>query len=186
MPVHRRKLKFVFEVGDRAQPADNNRQVIIPREINRQSAIAPDFDIVDARQCGASELDAFINRKHRGLGARIGCDRHHHPLEYSCSAPDKILADGAIIYPGAAEDYLDVSGDGSFDIVFLDPPFADDKLNELCRLINASGLLVSGANVYLEQDRARPEPALPDGWSVQKSKTAGNVRYMLVVSGHRN
>jgi 16S rRNA G966 N2-methylase RsmD len=41
-------------------------------------------------------------------------------------------------------------------------------------------LLAEGALVYLEQDRSKAEPELPDGWQVQKNKTAGNVRYMLV------
>ena len=66
-----------------------------------------------------------------------------------------------------------------FDVVFLDPPFADSDLAELCRLIDEQGILATGANVYLEQDRGRPEPELPAGWTIAKSKTAGNVRYML-------
>ena len=61
-----------------------------------------------------------------------------------------------------------------------------DSLDELCRLIDESGLLANAANVYLELDRARPEPVLPDGWQVLKSKTAGNVRYSLVAAGDRN
>jgi hypothetical protein len=37
--------------------------------------------------------------------------------------------------------------------------------------------------VYLEQDRSRPEVALPATWRVIKNKTAGNVRYKLVEVG---
>ncbi len=92
-------------------------------------------------------------------------------------------ASGAVIHAGAATDYIDASAAERFDIVFLDPPFADDNLAELCRLIDESELLAANANVYLEQDRARPEPDLPDGWTVLKSKVAGNVRYMLAAVG---
>ena len=34
--------------------------------------------------------------------------------------------------------------------------------------------------VYIEQDRGQPPPDLPTGWQIQKEKTAGNVRFMLV------
>jgi 16S rRNA (guanine966-N2)-methyltransferase len=67
-----------------------------------------------------------------------------------------------------------------FDIVFLDPPFADDLLEDLCRLLSEGNWLADGARVYLEQDRERPLPALPDGWTIINDKTAGQVRYALV------
>jgi 16S rRNA (guanine966-N2)-methyltransferase len=94
-------------------------------------------------------------------------------------------ASGAVIHAGAATGYIAASGADRFDIVFLDPPFADDSLAELCRLIDESELLAANANVYLEQDRARPEPDLPDGWTILKSKVAGNVRYTLAAVGPR-
>jgi 16S rRNA (guanine966-N2)-methyltransferase len=65
------------------------------------------------------------------------------------------------------------------DIIFLDPPFADDRLEDLCRVIDKLGLLAPGGRVYLEQDRAKPGITLPEHWRLLKDKTAGNVRYML-------
>lgn len=84
----------------------------------------------------------------------------------------------AEIINGDAMAYLQACNT-AFDLVFLDPPFAEGDLPALCQLIDEQGLLAAGAKVYLEQDRARPEPDLPAGWSIIKSKTAGNVRYML-------
>jgi 16S rRNA (guanine966-N2)-methyltransferase len=96
----------------------------------------------------------------------------------------KILdATGAVVHYGDAADYLRSATRASFDIIFLDPPFADDRLGELCGLIDERGLLAPGGRIYLEQDRAKPETPLPDGWQVRKNKTAGNVRYMLVEAG---
>ena len=40
-----------------------------------------------------------------------------------------------------------------FDIVFLDPPFAADMLDELCRLLEESVMLGEGALIYIEDDR---------------------------------
>ena len=88
-------------------------------------------------------------------------------------------AEGATVHEGDAKAFLE-SGGGPCDVVFLDPPFADESLSELCRLIDERGVLAPGARVYLEQARSAPDPELPPGWQVTKDKTAGNVRYMLV------
>ena len=94
---------------------------------------------------------------------------------------DLLDARGASVVTQGALDYLQREASGPFDLVFLDPPFADDLLEETCRLLAARGLLAAGARVYLEQDRAKPEPRLPDNWTIKKNKTAGNVRYLLAM-----
>lgn len=92
-------------------------------------------------------------------------------------------ASGATVLRMDALDYLAGKPDERFDIVFLDPPFAADLLDETCRLMAEQPLLADGALVYLEQDRGKAEPQLPDAWRVLKDKTAGNVRYMLAQVG---
>jgi 16S rRNA (guanine966-N2)-methyltransferase len=89
-------------------------------------------------------------------------------------------ASGADVHCGDAAEYVRNARPATFDIIFLDPPFADDRLEALCRLIDETGVLAPGGRVYLEQDRARPETPLPDRWHALKNKTAGNVRYMLI------
>ncbi len=79
-----------------------------------------------------------------------------------------------------ALDFSHAQASAPFDLVFLDPPFAADMLDDLCRLLFEQKLLAGNARIYLELDRDKPEPELPEGWQVLKNKTAGNVRYMLV------
>ena len=50
----------------------------------------------------------------------------------------------------------------------------------MCRLLDERGWLAGGAQVYLEQDRKRSMPDLPEGWEVLREKTAGQVRYALL------
>jgi 16S rRNA (guanine966-N2)-methyltransferase len=66
-----------------------------------------------------------------------------------------------------------------FDVIFLDPPFAEPVLPEICRRIEAGGWLKDGGLVYLEAPAAGGEPALPPGWTLLKSKRAGEVGYHL-------
>jgi len=66
-----------------------------------------------------------------------------------------------------------------FDVIFLDPPFAEPVLPDLCRRIEAGGWLQEGGLVYLESPAATGEPDLPPGWTLVKSKRAGEVGYHL-------
>ena len=79
-----------------------------------------------------------------------------------------------------AHRYLLTSGADQFDIIFLDPPFADELLGDLCKLLDESSILAPDALLYVEEDRAKPEVVLPPNWQTLKTKNAGNVRYSLV------
>lgn len=70
-----------------------------------------------------------------------------------------------------------------YEVVFLDPPFADDLLSICCRLLDEHGWLSPGARVYLEYDLGGPAPQLPAHWVELKMKQAGQVRYGLYRAG---
>ena len=88
-------------------------------------------------------------------------------------------ANEAKVHCADAVEYLQRPATDRFDIIFLDPPFADDLHGDLCRLLDESSVLATGALVYIEEDRAKPEVVLPPNWQTLKTKTAGNVRFSL-------
>ncbi|MCH7979873.1 MAG: 16S rRNA (guanine(966)-N(2))-methyltransferase RsmD [Proteobacteria bacterium] len=150
------------------------------------------FNWLTPRMAGARCLDLFagtgalgLEALSRGAAAAVFVENSKVAIATLRRNLASLDASGAVIHAGSATEYIAAAGAESFDIVFLDPPFADDNLAELCRLIDESELVTTNANVYLEQDRARPEPDLPDGWTVLKSKVAGNVRYTLAAVGPR-
>ena len=93
-------------------------------------------------------------------------------------------AAGAEIHQDDAVEFLADGRHEPFDIVFLDPPFATAMHGELCRLLAEHSMLRPESLVYIEEDRAAPAVELPAGWSVIKSRTAGNVRYSLAKVGN--
>ncbi len=95
---------------------------------------------------------------------------------------DLDAADACIVRADAYR-YLREPAPRSYDIVFLDPPYGDDSISELCRLLAAGGWVATGGSVYFEQDRAQAPAALPDGWELSKEKNAGQVRYCLAING---
>ncbi len=119
----------------------------------------------------------------RGAASVVFVDNSGSAIKAIEKSARALEAAGADIHRGDAADYVRNARPASFDIIFLDPPFADDRLDDLCGLIEERGILAPGGRVYLEQDRAEPEAPLPDRWRVLKDKTAGNVRYMLVEVG---
>jgi len=124
---------------------------------------------------GALGLEALS----RGAGEVVFVENSARTAAALKEAVNMLEASGARIHKADAIKYLK-SEPEPFDIVFLDPPFAADLLEDLCRLLSEGNWLAEGARVYLEQDRERPLPDLPDGWTILNDKTAGQVRYALV------
>ena len=118
----------------------------------------------------------------RGAGDTVFVERSRRVAEMLKDNIERLEADGATVIETDAARFVDSYSGAPFDIVFLDPPFADDSIAELCRLLAARGIVAAGGLVYFEQDRRQPSPVLPDGWSFEKQKTAGNVRYGLIRS----
>jgi 16S rRNA (guanine966-N2)-methyltransferase len=119
----------------------------------------------------------------RGAGQVVFVESSDRAVRVLQESASTLGVSGARILNEDALAYL--SGESQpFDIVFLDPPFAADLLEELCKLLHDGNWLADGARIYLEQDRGRPLPELPDDWTILKDKTAGQVRYALVAAGN--
>lgn len=68
-----------------------------------------------------------------------------------------------------------------FDIVFVDPPFAESSLiNQCIDRLQQQDWLSPGALVYVEAPSSFDEIVLPEHWSLLKSKKAGQVGYHLL------
>jgi 16S rRNA (guanine966-N2)-methyltransferase len=115
----------------------------------------------------------------RGATQVVFVENSRRAIEAIENSAKKLGAKEAVVHHGDAVEYVRNAGPAAFDIIFLDPPFADDRLEALCRQIDERGILAPGGRIYLEQDRAKPDPEIPERWRVLKNKTAGNVRYML-------
>jgi 16S rRNA (guanine966-N2)-methyltransferase len=147
------------------------------------------FNWLAPRIEGARCLDLFagtgalgLEALSRGAASVVFVDSSRHALNVIEKNVRSLDAEGAIIRHGDALRFLQTAAPDSFDVVFLDPPFAAGLLEDVCRRIDEVKILAPGAMVYLEQDKAQLEPSLPAGWTVLKDKSAGQVRYALVTA----
>jgi 16S rRNA (guanine966-N2)-methyltransferase len=67
-----------------------------------------------------------------------------------------------------------------YDLIFVDPPFADALWQPALRLIAGRSILAPGGFCYVECPRAAVMPPLPEGWVTHRSGTAGEVGYHLL------
>jgi 16S rRNA (guanine966-N2)-methyltransferase len=148
------------------------------------------FNWLTMNVAGARCLDLYagtgvlgLEALSRGAAEAVLVEKSPVAVDMLRSNVKALGADSAIVQHTDARQYLGGGNCGKFNIVFLDPPFADDMLEELCRLLESQAVLTANARVYLEQDRAAKEPVLPEGWEILKTKSSGNVRYSLVKPG---
>ena len=67
----------------------------------------------------------------------------------------------------------------SFDLIFIDPPFRQDLVNQTILSLVSNDLLAEKALIYLELESELANLILPKEWDLLKQKTAGQVTYSL-------
>ena len=81
------------------------------------------------------------------------------------------------IHKTSAKEWLSVC-DATYELIFLDPPFASPDLEAVCQIINTRKL--ARGFIYIESATRMKAQTLPQGWSVYRQKQAGGVHYCLV------
>ncbi len=142
------------------------------------------FNWLAPRLPGAKCLDLFagtgvlgLEALSRGAGEVVFVERQRDVALALEANLERLGARAGTVVGADARRFLDGSP-RPFDVVFLDPPFGEFDLGELCKLL-AAGWLCDGARVYLEMPEKAAVPALPPPWQCLREKTAGQVRYAL-------
>ncbi len=78
-----------------------------------------------------------------------------------------------------AEQFLQTMPPLPFDVVFLDPPFADDTLPMVLQRLEQPGFLSESALVYIEQAAGNTDVTVPEAWHLHREGKAGQARYRL-------
>ncbi|MCP5230855.1 MAG: 16S rRNA (guanine(966)-N(2))-methyltransferase RsmD [Zoogloeaceae bacterium] len=90
-----------------------------------------------------------------------------------------LRADGVHIVASDALAWLRDTPPSAFDIVFVDPPFANPLAMPALDLLVERGWLHAAARVYLEQDASNDfVPGV--AWTTLREQTAGQARYRLL------
>lgn len=133
---------------------------------------------------GASCLDLFagsgafgLEALSRGATRAVLVEKDSAVVAALHRSSELLGAAGAKIVHADALDYLSGPTE-AFDVVFLDPPYADNLLAPCMQGLAARGWVRPGGFVYLEV-REGELPDLPVDWQLVRRKSAGQVGYHL-------
>lgn len=121
---------------------------------------------------GALGFEAFS----RGAKQVIFVDSSQEACKNLKQVANSFNSDKLVVKFGNAQEYLQQTKE-SFDIIFLDPPFAENYLSECLNLLTRSTILAVGGLVYIES--AQKQTIDSTQWQEKKLKQAGQVVYGL-------
>jgi len=124
---------------------------------------------------GALGLEALS----RGAARVVFVDRERAVIEQLRSTLSVLQSTSAELQVMQAKRYLESASPEAFDVVFLDPPFADETLRATCDALEDRGWLAADALIYVERPAREGAPNLPAHWSLRRSGRAGEVGYHL-------
>jgi 16S rRNA (guanine966-N2)-methyltransferase len=143
------------------------------------------FNWLQTTIAGARCLDLFagsgalgIEALSRGAAEVTFVDREPQVSRHITQTLQRLNATGATVQVEDATRFLG-RAPRPFDVVFLDPPFASTLLQAAFEKL-PQGWLADDAYIYVECPADVPLPALPAGWTVYRSKQAGQVGYHLL------
>lgn len=67
----------------------------------------------------------------------------------------------------------------AYDIVFIDPPFRKEMLDQCVALLESNGWLAENALIYVETEKELSHFTPPTHWTALREKVAGQVKYQL-------
>ena len=145
------------------------------------------FNWLQADIVGARCLDLFAGSGALGLEALSRGASHAVLVDESAAATRQLEAnlqllhaDDASVVRMAVQTFLERGpGDARYDVVFLDPPFAQGLVPPSLQLLEDKGWLAPGARIYIESESRLRELPLPAGWQLLKEKRSGQVIYRL-------
>jgi 16S rRNA (guanine966-N2)-methyltransferase len=166
-----RKLSFPGNVDSLRPTTDRIRETV--------------FNWLQLQLPGARCLDLFA-----GSGALSfeACSRQAESvicLDKSVEATTRIAencktlgCDNMEVITADALKWLDgTSGLAKFDLVFLDPPFSGDLLNQCITQLDTGHFLSQGARIYIESGSPLDSLETPKHWNLLKQKKGGQVYF---------
>ncbi|MGP1924317.1 MAG: 16S rRNA (guanine(966)-N(2))-methyltransferase [Arsenophonus sp. NEOnobi-MAG3] len=77
--------------------------------------------------------------------------------------------------------YLKQAASTAYDVIFLDPPFRKDLLQQTTLLLEQNAWLSKNCWIYIETEIEANLAMLPKNWQLHRKKVAGRIAYCLYI-----
>jgi 16S rRNA (guanine966-N2)-methyltransferase len=115
----------------------------------------------------------------RGAASVIQVDNNSKTCQKLRENIAKLSATQIQVVQADAMEFLKINGEQLFDLVFLDPPFSQERIQPCCRQLIDCSRLAPYAKIYVESELNGKLDDMPANWRLLKQKTAGEVVYSL-------
>ncbi|MFS1537402.1 MAG: 16S rRNA (guanine(966)-N(2))-methyltransferase [Candidatus Phlomobacter fragariae] len=92
----------------------------------------------------------------------------------------KLEAKNAQMINSNTLNYLAQAGT-AYDVIFLDPPFRKDLLEQTALLLEQNGWLTENCWIYVEEEAEANLAILPKNWQLHRKRISGQVAYCLYI-----
>ncbi len=168
-----RSRRFVFPDGPGLRPTpDRVRETLF-------NWLAPYVEGARVLDPFAGSGALFLEALSRGAREGLALDTNGEAVAALRNHLDALKCGTAQLVLGDAVRYLGNQAPSAFDLVFLDPPFHQNLLQDACRLLETRGWLNPDAWIYTESESVPSSLGLPGNWRLHREKKAGNVHYAL-------
>ncbi|HGE2233972.1 TPA: 16S rRNA (guanine(966)-N(2))-methyltransferase RsmD [Pseudomonas aeruginosa] len=168
-----RSRRFVFPDGPGLRPTpDRVRETLF-------NWLAPYVEGARVLDPFAGSGALFLEALSRGAREGLALDTNGEAVAALRNHLDALKCGTAQLVLGDAVRYLGNRAPSAFDLVFLDPPFHQNLLQDACRLLETRGWLNPDAWIYTESESVPSSLGLPGNWRLHREKKAGNVHYAL-------
>ncbi|MBB4864327.1 16S rRNA (guanine966-N2)-methyltransferase [Pseudomonas nitritireducens] len=168
-----RSRRFAFPDGPGLRPTpDRVRETLF----NWLAPYVPGARVLDPF-AGSGAL--FLEALSRGASLGLALDTNGEAVAALRATLDTLKCGNGQLLMTDSLRYLDTPASQTFDLVFLDPPFHQDLLQNTCRLLEERGWLAQDAWVYTESEAVPSSLGLPGNWRLHREKKAGSVHYAL-------
>ena len=169
---------MTLKLGILASGSGTNAQAMI--DAVESGKLDAEICVIIANRPGAKVLDLFggtgqlgIEAKSRGAGevvivdlARDSVKLIKENVEY-CKLDCKVVQADAISY---------LHGCGSFDLIFIDPPYDSDLAEKALKTIKEIDILSEGGIIVCETRKETPTPELEAPYKKRKEYTYGKIK----------
>lgn len=168
-----RSRRFAFPEGPGLRPTpDRVRETLF----NWLAAYVPGARVLDPF-AGSGAL--FLEALSRGASTGLALDTNSEAAAALRGHLDTLQCTSGQVLLTDALRYLESQPAQPFDLVFLDPPFHQDLLQNACRLLEERDWLAKDAWIYTESEAMPSSLGLPGNWRLHREKKAGSVHYAL-------
>ena len=168
-----RSRQFSFPMAHGLRPTPNRvRETLF-------NWLAPYVAGAHVLDCFTGSGALFLEALSRGASSALALDSNHSAITSLRQTLATLKCTNGQLLQTNALLHLENQPATPYDLVFLDPPFGENLLEQACTLLEEKGWLAQHAWVYTESEAAPSSLALPGNWRLHREQQAGQVHYAL-------